>query len=920
MISELLSSKEKNEIFSLEFSKEKRLELFTLTSEEISDTKSMRKEYIKLGFSLQLLFLKNLGRTIPLTAKYIPIEILEYIGEQLDVKDICLEKYFNADITRRRNFQDICKNLEFSKFKMSSEFFKIATELSSKISSNKYLVSEFLLKLKDLKIISPGLSTIEEILIKAIKKSNEDIYKIILIQLKDKSKLDLLLNVDDTGVSEFSKLKNNEINNSSSGAKQLLDNIKYINNLDCNCDLSFMSEEKYRYFYYEIQKSHRFRIQRFSSENKRYAYLAMFVYFRRKTFIDMVIEVTSNYAHKVMKRSKNKTQKHNKSNYKTYKSNSEKLIHVIENIIEIEDFENFIKYKSSLIELKEELDSQKNELEDIDFLLKTHYSFNYTNKLLENIEFESHSKPELIQFLKSFKNYKNKKKIDMEISFFSKYWQKNIKKYEFSKKVIEIAMLYSIRDNIRSGDLFVRESKKYNSYDSYLLDSVEYKGCEEATIFLNKLKKAFIKPIPFEFNNNYEKEERNLLSDKIYSCFPKISMTEMIYEVNSWTDFLDNFKENTPEKKSNRQKNIVATLLANGHNIGFSKMAISSSINEGILRRTNEYYFNNNTLFKAQKTLVNYQHSLNISKNWGSGNSSSSDGMRVSITSKSIYADYNSHYNNRGGAIYRHINDQFAPYYVQMLEGRDSNHVLDGLLYHGTDLEILNHSTDTTGYTEQMFALTYLLGFNFKPRIKNSDKQQLYYFENLELGDIKFKKINENLITDNFYEIMRLVESIRCGKVKASLILQKLSSYARDNSIAKGLKELGRILKTMYLLKFFTDSELRKEVQKILNKGEFINSVGRILHFGKNGRINEATIEEQLEKASSLNILLGVLVTWNSRYLEKIYKIIKNEDWFNEDNFKRVSPLGTQHINFLGKYILEEEIITTKDGLRDFKI
>jgi len=92
------------------------------------------------------------------------------------------------------------------------------------------------------------------------------------------------------------------------------------------------------------------------------------------------------------------------------------------------------------------------------------------------------------------------------------------------------------------------------------------------------------------------------------------------------------------------------------------------------------------------------------------------------------------------------------------------------------------------------------------------------------------------------------------------------------------------------------------------------------LHFGKNGRINEATIEEQLEKASSLNILLGVLVTWNSRYLEKIYKIIKNEDWFNEDNFKRVSPLGTQHINFLGKYILEEEIITTKDGLRDFKI
>lgn len=79
-----------------------------------------------------------------------------------------------------------------------------------------------------------------------------------------------------------------------------------------------------------------------------------------------------------------------------------------------------------------------------------------------------------------------------------------------------------------------------------------------------------------------------------------------------------------------------------------------------------------------------------------------------------------------------------------MLRGRDSNYVLDGLLYHYTKLEISEHSTDTAGYTEQMFALTYLLGFTFKPRIKNADKQQLYYFENLEVGNIKFKKSMRN--------------------------------------------------------------------------------------------------------------------------------------------------------------------------------
>ena len=78
--------------------------------------------------------------------------------------------------------------------------------------------------------------------------------------------------------------------------------------------------------------------------------------------------------------------------------------------------------------------------------------------------------------------------------------------------------------------------------------------------------------------------------------------------------------------------------------------------------------------------------------------------MRVPINSKTIYADYNAHYGNKGGGIYRHISDQYTPFYVQMLEGRDSNHVLDGLLYHDSNLQIYDHSTDTAGYTEQMFA------------------------------------------------------------------------------------------------------------------------------------------------------------------------------------------------------------------------
>lgn len=106
----------------------------------------------------------------------------------------------------------------------------------------------------------------------------------------------------------------------------------------------------------------------------------------------------------------------------------------------------------------------------------------------------------------------------------------------------------------------------------------------------------------------------------------------------------------------------------------------------------------------------------------------------------------------------------------------------------------------------------------------------------------------------------------------------------------------------------------------MLNKGEAINSVGRLMFFGKNGRLNENTIDKQLKKASCLNILLSSLIIWNSRYLEKIYRLVCEEKWFDEEEFKRVSPLGTEHVNFLGKYVFEESVIETKDGLREIKI
>lgn len=71
--------------------------------------------------------------------------------------------------------------------------------------------------------------------------------------------------------------------------------------------------------------------------------------------------------------------------------------------------------------------------------------------------------------------------------------------------------------------------------------------------------------------------------------------------------------------------------------------------------------------------------------------------------------------------IYTHISDQYAPYHSKMVNVgiRDSTYVLDGLLYHESDLRIQEHYTDTNGFTDHVFALMHLLGFRFSPRIRD---------------------------------------------------------------------------------------------------------------------------------------------------------------------------------------------------------
>ncbi|GKQ44696.1 hypothetical protein PSTH1771_08570 [Pseudomonas syringae pv. theae] len=103
----------------------------------------------------------------------------------------------------------------------------------------------------------------------------------------------------------------------------------------------------------------------------------------------------------------------------------------------------------------------------------------------------------------------------------------------------------------------------------------------------------------------------------------------------------------------------------------------------------------------------------------------------------------------------------------------------------------------------------------------------------------------------------------------ASLMLRKLGSYPRQNGLAVGLRELGRIERTLFILDWLQSVELRRRVHAGLNKGEARNALARAVFFNRLGEIRDRSFEQQRYRASGLNLVTAAIVLWNTVYLER---------------------------------------------------
>jgi TnpA family transposase len=422
--------------------------------------------------------------------------------------------------------------------------------------------------------------------------------------------------------------------------------------------------------------------------------------------------------------------------------------------------------------------------------------------------------------------------------------------------------------------------------------------------------------------DNQESDEAELLTRQAYGLLPRIKITDLLMEVDSWCDFGRHFTNLRSGDAVSDRELLLTAILADGINLGLTRMADACpGVSLSTLSRIATWHIRDETYAKALAEIVNHHHRLEFAAHWGDGTTSSSDGQRFKAGgSGEAMGSVNARYGNEPGAtFYTHISDQYAPFHTKLISAtvRDATHVLDGLLYHESDLRIEEHYTDTAGFTDHVFALCHLLGFRFAPRIRNLADTRLYTVEKPSAYETLAPLIggvtNRKQIVGHWDEILRLAMSIKHGSVTASLMLRKLGAYPRQNGLAVALRELGKVERTLFLLQYISSPELRRRIHVGLNKGEAKNALARAVFFNRLGELRDRTHENQRHRASGLNLVVAAIVLWNTVYLEQAVAAIRQI--VSDETLSHLSPLKWEHINLTGDYHWRKDA-----GLQDGKL
>ena len=518
------------------------------------------------------------------------------------------------------------------------------------------------------------------------------------------------------------------------------------------------------------------------------------------------------------------------------------------------------------------------------------------------------------------------------------------------RRLYEIATLAALRERLRSADIWVEGSRSFRPIDEHLMPRSTFTTMKEenrlglgvggdGAAWLNEVKQVLdfnLKRLAYRARagklEGVRLEAETLivtptvgdvptaaeeLNAEISEMYPLVEVPDLLREVHQWTGFADHF---THVRTGDAPRNVSAMLagvLADATNLGPKRMAgASKGISAHQIGWMRTFHARSETYRAAQACITDAHAGHPHSRLWGKGTTASSDGQFFRASDRAAKrGDVNLHYGSEPGSkFYSHLSDQYGYFSILPISPTESEavYVLDGLFDQDTILDIQEHFTDTGGASDHVFGLFALIGKRFAPRLRNLKDRKFHTFEKGDaypaLTSHIGAPINTALILDHWDDLLHLAASITTRAVVPSTVLKKLSASPKESQLAKALRELGRIERSLFMIEWYSSPVLRRRCQAGLNKGEAAHKLKRAVFFHERGEIRDRSFESQAFRASGLNLVVSAIVHWNTVYLDRAASYLRMaRRTIPDDLLKHISPLSWEHINLTGIYTWDSE-------------
>jgi len=568
----------------------------------------------------------------------------------------------------------------------------------------------------------------------------------------------------------------------------------------------------------------------------------------------------------------------------------------------------------------------------------------------------------LLQALDFIHEHRNKGKshlpADISLSFTTTRWQVFIREkvdgeIMFKKHRLEVCIFSHIADGLRNGDLYVEGTETYADYRSQLLPWSECRDILEgycSAVGLPTSAAGFVKTLRRKFTDLAERvdaaqagesdlyfdangrphlhqltrrstpEDAEKLEAVMKSRMPERHLLDVLHNVHHWVGYTRHFgpPSGSDPKLRDPLSRYLITVFGYGCNLGPVQTARHARglATERVIGRLNAQHITTDKLDAAIRDVINEYARFRLPFVWGSGKAAIADGTHYEMYENNLLGEWHIRYGGYGGIAYHHISDTYVALFSHFIACGvwEAVYILDGLLKNKSVLQPDTVHADTQGQSEAVFGLAHLLGIKLMPRMRNWNKVSMYWPDTglhfKHIGTWFSRYVNWELIEKHWQDMMQVILSIHKGKLLPSWLLQKLNTDSPKNKLYLAFRELGRVIRTMFLLEFVSNTQLRREVRAATTKIEAYQGFSQWITFGGDGILKSRDPVENEKIIKYKDLIANAIMLQNVVDMTDVLHDMTQEGYaVTTDVVATLSPYVREHIKRFGEYVIDLETL-----------